>query len=52
VVLFSGASDPALSAPRGKVAVLQAQKLSELPVAKVAQAAATLLPTGAGVGAP
>ena len=46
VVLFSGASDPALSAPRGKVAVLQAEKLSELPVAKVAQAAAALLPAG------
>jgi ADP-heptose:LPS heptosyltransferase len=43
VVLFSGASDPALSAPRGRVAVLQAQKLSELPVAKVAQTAISLL---------
>lgn len=43
VVLFSGASDPALSAPRGKVVVLQAQKLSELPVAKVAQTAVSLL---------
>jgi ADP-heptose:LPS heptosyltransferase len=43
VVLFSGASDPTLSAPRGKVAVLQAQKLSDLPVAKVAQAAVSLL---------
>jgi ADP-heptose:LPS heptosyltransferase len=50
VVLFSGVSDPALSAPRGKVAVLQAQKLSELAVAKVAQAATALLP--AGVRAP
>ena len=48
VVLFSGASDPALSAPRGKVAVLQADKLSELSVAKVAQAAASLLTVGAG----
>lgn len=48
VVLFSSASDPALSAPRGKVAVLQAQKLSELPVAKVAQAATALLPANAG----
>ncbi len=44
VVLFSSASDPQLSAPRGKVAVLQAAKLSELPVAKVAQAASALLP--------
>ena len=43
VVLFSGASDPTLSAPRGRVAVLQAKKLSELPVAEVAQAAASLL---------
>jgi ADP-heptose:LPS heptosyltransferase len=45
VVLFSSASDPALSAPRGKVAVLQAEKLSVLAVAKVAQAAAALLPS-------
>jgi ADP-heptose:LPS heptosyltransferase len=45
VVLFSGASDPALSAPRGKVAVLQASQLSDLAVAKVAQAAAAVLPT-------
>jgi ADP-heptose:LPS heptosyltransferase len=44
VVLFSGASDPALSAPRGKVAVLQAESLSDLPVADVAQAAAALTP--------
>jgi ADP-heptose:LPS heptosyltransferase len=48
VVLFSSASDPALSAPRGKVAVLQAPKLSDLAVAKVAQAAATLLPAAPG----
>ncbi|HEY8615882.1 glycosyltransferase family 9 protein [Phenylobacterium sp.] len=50
VVLFSGASDPALSAPRGKVAVLRAEKLSELPVAKVAQAAVSLVPATAGAG--
>ena len=43
VVLFSNASDPALSAPRGKVAVLRARRLSDLPVAQVAQAAASLL---------
>jgi ADP-heptose:LPS heptosyltransferase len=43
VVLFSGASDPALSAPRGRVAVLQSERLSDLPVAKVAQAAVSLL---------
>ncbi|HEY4030788.1 MAG TPA: glycosyltransferase family 9 protein [Caulobacteraceae bacterium] len=48
VVLFSSASDPALSAPRGKVAVLQAKTLSELPVAEVAQAAASLLPARSG----
>ena len=34
VVLFSSASDPALSAPRGQVAVLQADKLADLPVAQ------------------
>jgi len=43
VVLFSQASDPTLSAPRGRVTILQAPKLSELPVAKVAQAAIALL---------
>lgn len=48
VVLFSSVSDPALSAPRGKVAVLQAPQLAELAVAKVAQAAASLLPSGQG----
>jgi ADP-heptose:LPS heptosyltransferase len=48
VVLFSGASDPALSAPRGKVAVLKSERLSDLPVADVAQAAAAL---AAGDGA-
>jgi ADP-heptose:LPS heptosyltransferase len=48
VVLFSSVSDPALSAPRGKVAVLQAANLSELAVAKVAQAAVALLPTRQG----
>jgi ADP-heptose:LPS heptosyltransferase len=48
VVLFSSASDPALSAPRGKVAVLRAEKLSELSVARVAQAAASLTPSPTG----
>jgi ADP-heptose:LPS heptosyltransferase len=48
VVLFSSVSDPALSAPRGKVAVLQAANLSQLAVAKVAQAAAALLPSRQG----
>jgi ADP-heptose:LPS heptosyltransferase len=42
VVMFSEASDPALSAPRGHVVVLQAANLSQLPVADVAQAAKAL----------
>jgi ADP-heptose:LPS heptosyltransferase len=46
VVLFSNASDPALSAPRGKVAVLKSDRLSDLPVATVAQAALSLAPAG------
>lgn len=48
VVLFSKASDPALTAPRGKVTILQSERLSDLPVAKVAQAAASLLSATAG----
>jgi ADP-heptose:LPS heptosyltransferase len=48
VVLFSKASDPALTAPRGKVTILQMEKLSDLPVAKVAQAASSLLAQTAG----
>ncbi|WP_411289155.1 glycosyltransferase family 9 protein [Phenylobacterium sp.] len=48
IVLFSKASDPALSAPRGHVAVLQADDLSQLPVATVAQAAASLALSKAG----
>lgn len=44
VVLFSNASDPALSAPRGKVAALQSDRLGDLAVAKVAQAALSLAP--------
>ena len=43
LVLFSSASDPALSAPRGKVAVLRAERLSDLPVATVAQRAQSLI---------
>ncbi|MDZ4363950.1 glycosyltransferase family 9 protein [Brevundimonas sp.] len=39
IVLFSKASDPALSAPRGRVTILQAESLSDLPVAQVARAA-------------
>ena len=44
IVLFSDASNPVLSAPRGHVAVLQGQKLSELAVSTVAQAANALAP--------
>jgi len=47
VVLFSKASDPALTAPRGRVSILQTERLSELPVAKVTQAATALLAEGA-----
>jgi len=43
IVLFSSASDPALTAPRGHVSILQSDRLADLPVAKVAQAAAALL---------
>ncbi|HEX7885081.1 MAG TPA: glycosyltransferase family 9 protein [Phenylobacterium sp.] len=42
IVLFSKASDPALSAPRGRVAILRAENLADLPVAQVAQAANSL----------
>jgi ADP-heptose:LPS heptosyltransferase len=48
LVLFSSASDPALTAPRGKVSILQVERLTELPVAKVAQAATSLLGQTAG----
>jgi ADP-heptose:LPS heptosyltransferase len=42
IVLFSRASDPKLSAPRGRVAILRAESLRDLPVAQVAQAANSL----------
>lgn len=45
IVLFSKASDPALSAPRGRVAILRAENLADLPVAQVAQAVNSLVPT-------
>ncbi len=48
VVLFSSASDPALTAPRGRVAVLRAERLSDLPVATVAQRASSLIGQAAG----
>jgi len=44
VVLFSKASDPALSAPRGHVIVVQADDLAGLDAAMVEQAADRLLP--------
>jgi ADP-heptose:LPS heptosyltransferase len=47
IVLFSKASDPALSAPRGRVAILRAENLADLPVAQVAQAANSLAPAPA-----
>jgi len=40
VVLFSGHSDPALTAPRGRVTVLREPDLADLPVARVAAALA------------
>jgi ADP-heptose:LPS heptosyltransferase len=39
IALFSKASDPELSGPRGYVAILRAQKLKDLPVGQVAQTA-------------
>ena len=44
IVLFSKASDPIVSAPRGHVAVLQAENLADMPVAQVLQAATALAP--------
>jgi ADP-heptose:LPS heptosyltransferase len=39
IALFSGASDPAVSGPRGHVTVLQSPELKNLPVEAVARAA-------------
>ncbi len=47
IVLFSWASDPKLSAPRGRVATLRAENLADLAVAQVAQAANSLAPSPA-----
>jgi ADP-heptose:LPS heptosyltransferase len=44
IALFSAASDPDVSGPRGYVAILTARSLKDLSVAQVAQAAATLAP--------
>ncbi len=46
IVLFSAASDPALSAPRGRVVILRSDDLAQLPVEQVAQAAAALIGAG------
>jgi ADP-heptose:LPS heptosyltransferase len=43
IVLFSKASDPALSAPRGNVVVLRSENLASLAVSDVAQAADSLI---------
>lgn len=43
VVLFSHESDPTLCAPRGRVSVLRASSLAELPVAEVETALARIL---------
>lgn len=48
IVLFSAASDPDLSAPRGHVAVLRAPNLADLPVSQVLQAAQALAPAPVG----
>ncbi|MDP3750209.1 MAG: glycosyltransferase family 9 protein [Phenylobacterium sp.] len=45
IVLFSSASNPALSAPRGHVTVLQSQNLADLPVSQVLQAVNALMPS-------
>ncbi|HXQ12097.1 MAG TPA: glycosyltransferase family 9 protein [Caulobacteraceae bacterium] len=44
LVLFSSASDPTRCGPRGHVAVLQADKLDDLPVSQVVQAVELLVP--------
>ncbi len=44
IVLFSKASEPSLSAPRGRVTILQAENLADLAVAQVAQSANSLVP--------
>ncbi|ACG79380.1 heptosyltransferase family protein [Phenylobacterium zucineum HLK1] len=44
IVIFGKTSDPSLSAPRGRVAILQSDDLTDLTVAQVAQAANSLAP--------
>lgn len=48
IVLFSAASDPELSAPRGHVAVLRSPDLADLPVSQVLQAQNALAPAPVG----
>jgi ADP-heptose:LPS heptosyltransferase len=45
IVLFSSASDPALCAPRGRVTVIQAPDLTEVPVDTVLHAVLALAPS-------
>jgi ADP-heptose:LPS heptosyltransferase len=53
ISLFSGDSDPALCAPRGRVTVLRAPRLADLPVEAVWRAVhATLNPPLSGKSAP
>jgi len=44
IALFSSASDPVLTAPRGHVTVIQADNLADLSAQQVANAAMSLLP--------
>jgi ADP-heptose:LPS heptosyltransferase len=43
IALYSGASDPLLTAPRGHVAVIRSPELKDLPVSTVANAVASLM---------
>ena len=46
VALFSGVSDPALSAPRGRVTALRRERLEDLPIEAVTAAATALIGSG------
>ncbi len=52
LALFSDASDPALCAPRGNVAVLHSADLAELPAATVVEAVQPMLKTAAPAAKP
>jgi ADP-heptose:LPS heptosyltransferase len=43
IALFSSASDPAISAPRGHVTILQSQSLKDLPTDEVFRTAQSLI---------